>query len=176
MQIKSQAGLAPVGARLRAFLRDYLIIAGYLVLLSGLSAASGSRLAGWFTAGPVKAELAGFVLLTLPVLLYFAICEGRGAHATWGKRKGGLAVVRAGGGDIGLSRSLLRSALKFLPWELAHFTVWRMARPSDTPEAVLYALLGVVYGLVLLYLLSPYTNRGRRTVYDLLSGTTVVRR
>jgi uncharacterized RDD family membrane protein YckC len=74
--------------RLLAFGLDYVVIAGYLVALAGVSLAilaSGLRAAfsaAWATAW--SAETMGFLMLTLPVVLYFAILESSTPGATLG--------------------------------------------------------------------------------------------
>lgn len=173
MSKRERSGNAPASVRLLAFLWDYALIAGYLLVLVGLSYAARPLMTSWFDNGPERAELAGFLLLTLPVYLYFALMEGLVSHATWGKRRLGIRLTDSDGRPIGLGRSLLRNALKFLPWELAHFTIWHMALPSGYSDGLIYTLLGTVYGLAILYGISLFLNRQRRTVYDLVSGTVV---
>ncbi|MDF2716863.1 MAG: hypothetical protein K0R28_3788, partial [Paenibacillus sp.] len=68
---------------------------------------------------------------------------------------------------------LFRSALKFFPWELAHFTIWHMALPSEYSNYLIYSLLGAVYGLVILYLISPLWSKNKQTVYDSIARTVV---
>ncbi|WP_213525082.1 RDD family protein [Paenibacillus sp. J31TS4] len=163
----------PLGTRIIAFLWDYVIISGYIILLIGISYLIRPLLAPLFTTNPLLAEVTGFLFLTLPVYLYFAVCEGSGSHATWGKRKVGIMVTGRYGQSIGLGSSLVRSALKFAPWELAHFTIWHMVLPSDYPESLIYSLLAVVYVLVLIYLISPLWSKNKQTVYDLIAGTVI---
>ncbi|WP_246469889.1 RDD family protein [Cohnella nanjingensis] len=163
----------PMRVRIVAFLWDYLLICGFLVLLIGVASLARPVLAPLFQAGPLRAELTGFLFLTLPVYLYFAISEGSRRHATWGKRKTGIVVAGVRGQPIGMGASLGRSALKFLPWELAHFTIWHMTLSPSYPDAVLYTLLAVVYGLALLYLVGPLWNKRRQTLYDAAAGTVI---
>jgi hypothetical protein len=63
--------------------------------------------------------------------LNLAVSEGSKSHVTWGKRKMGIVVTGIYGKSIGLGSSLFRSPLKFVPWELAHFTIWHMVIPSN---------------------------------------------
>jgi uncharacterized RDD family membrane protein YckC len=128
---------------------------------------------GTFTASPLSAEITGFLLITLPVYLYFAVCEGSKSHATWGKRKMGIVVAGVHGQPIGLGNSLFRSALKFVPWELAHFTIWHIVLPSEYPDYLIYSLLAIVYGLAYIYLISPLISKKKQTVYDAIAGTVV---
>ncbi|MBP1963355.1 RDD family protein [Paenibacillus aceris] len=163
----------PLGTRLIAFLWDYVIIAGYIILLIGVSFLLRPLLTPLFTTNPLLAEINGFLFITLPVYLYFAICEGSKWHATWGKRKMGVVVSGINGKSIGLGSSLLRSALKFVPWELSHFTIWHMVIPSKYPNSFIFALLATVYGLVLIYLISPLWNKNKQTLYDFIAGTVI---
>ena len=70
---------ANVQQRIGAFLLDYLVIAVYLVLLIIMSVGLGfGPLRGVFQAmfaNPNSSELSAFLLLVLPVILYFALFE-----------------------------------------------------------------------------------------------------
>jgi uncharacterized RDD family membrane protein YckC len=148
-----------LGTRIIAFLWDYVIITGYIILLIGISFLIRPLLIPLFTTNPLLAEINGFLFITLPVYLYFAVCEGSKSHATWGKRKMGIVVTGIYGQSIGLGSSLFRSALKFVPLELVHFTIWHMVIPSEYPDSLIYSLLATVYGLVLIYLISPIWSK-----------------
>lgn len=162
-----------LGTRIIAFLWDYVIIAGYIILLICVSFFIRPLLIPFFTTNPFLAEITGFLFITLPVYLYFALCEGSKSHATWGKRKMGVVVTGIHGQSIGLGSSFFRSALKFVPWELAHFTIWHMVIPSEYPDSLVYSLLATVYGLVIIYLISPLWNKNKQTVYDFIAGTVI---
>src|SRR3984893_4254162 len=121
---------ANVRQRIVAFLLDYLIIAGYLVLLVIVSIGLGfgplrSEFRAMF-ADPNSSEISAFLLLVLPVILYFALFEHSSWQATWGKRKLRLRVTSIHGTRLSLIRSLVRSLLKFVPWELTHACLWRI--------------------------------------------------
>ena len=160
---------------------DYFLIAAYLVILAGISVtvlASNLRsvyTAAWSNAW--SAELAGFLLLTVPVVLYFALFESSPAGATLGKRALRLRVIKLDGQQLGLGEGLLRSAIKFLPWELAHFTVWQVIYGS-TSHAKLPAWAGVslavVYLVVAAYLVTLFVGRAHRTIYDRIAGSRVI--
>jgi len=173
-QINPHSMRVPIGIRLLAFLWDYLIISGYLLLLVGISFIARPLLIPLFTKDPITAELTGFLFITLPVYLYFAICEGSPARASWGKRKMGIAVANMQGGPISIGRSLFRSAIKFIPWELAHFTIWHVVIPSGYPDEMIYTLFAVVYGLAFIFLISPLWNARRQTLYDSIARTVVL--
>jgi uncharacterized RDD family membrane protein YckC len=171
---------APV-RRLLAFALDYLVIAAYLLVLLGVSlailasSARSAYLTVWSNAW--SAELAGLILLTAPVVLYFAVLESSPAGATLGKRVLHLRVVKADGSRLDFGRSLLRSAIKLLPWELAHFTIWHYVFGSAghaSPPAWAAVALAVVYLLVAAFLVTLFVGREHRTIYDRIAGSRVV--
>jgi uncharacterized RDD family membrane protein YckC len=79
---------AHVQQRIGAFLLDYLVIAAYLVLLIIMSVGLGfGPLRSVFRAmfaNPNRSELSAFLLLVLPVILYFALFECSSWQATLG--------------------------------------------------------------------------------------------
>jgi uncharacterized RDD family membrane protein YckC len=172
-RIQVNPNRVPLGIRIIALLWDDVIISGYLFLLFGASFLSKPWLIPLFTSSPLCAEFTGFLLVTLPVCLYFALTEGSKSHATWGKRKMGIVVLNVHGRPITLGNSFFRSALKFAPWELAHFTIWHIVIPSEYPDFLIYSLFTAVYGLVFIYLISPIWNKKGQTLYDSITGTVV---
>ncbi|MBS4221748.1 RDD family protein [Bacillus sp. FJAT-49682] len=166
---------APFKTRIYAFLLDYLVFAFYGVLVVGsISLVFKSILTPLFSGSPVIAELTGFLLLTLPVSLYFILCERSKWQGTWGKKKMSIRVMDSAGKRIGLGRSTVRTAIKFLPWEVAHFGMWRLIHPTVFSEISIMVILYVAMFTVLIYLLSPLSNKKRRTIYDWIAGTKVV--
>ena len=119
-----------------------------------------------YSQGVYKADFTSFILIILPVILYFSLCEGSKRQATWGKSKLGLRVTDVKGNRIGYGRSFLRTFLKFIAWEPAHFAIFRLALQSDGGQAYLMWILGFVYFIVFLYFISPLFNKQRRSVYD----------
>lgn len=168
---------ASLPRRAAAFGLDYILIAAWLVLVVAAGAilrVVAPDLAANLFADPISGEATGFLLLTLPVALYFALSEAGPDGATWGKRRLGLRVVTDAGEPLSLGRSVLRTALKFVPWELAHAVIWRFATPGSAPELVLDAGLVVVWLLVGANLVAALLDSERRTLYDRFSGTRVV--
>jgi uncharacterized RDD family membrane protein YckC len=160
-------------ARLFAFALDWLVIAlwgGALFGVVMLATGGEPRQPG----SPWLAQGIGFVSMTLPVLLYFAICERSRWQGTVGKRWCGLCVSRAAGGRLSFGAALLRNAVKFTPWECGH-TVAQQAIFSGEggfpawvwiPAAV--AFLGPVVWIVALL-------RTGRTPYDRIASARVHR-
>ncbi len=170
----------PAGFWLRAlaFGYDYAAVAVYLLVLVGIGAAS-SRLAPAiphaFFGNPVAGQVSGFLVITLPVTLYFALSEFSPRRATWGKGRVKLTVTDLQGGRMSRARSLGRPALKFVPWELAHGIIWHIsfaADPSSPAYAVAFTLVWLLVGANVVSLVA---SPARRTLYDRMGGTLVVR-
>lgn len=158
---------ASAARRAGAFCIDYLAI---VLWAGGLFALSPLLPSMWFGT-PVRAHVASFLLMTLPVTLGFAISEASSWHASPGKRALGLRVVH-GDGDPGFGRALGRNALKFLPWELAHTFVHR----ADTwPEAVVVGGSSIAMALMVVGVVPVLATASRRAVWDRMAGCAVVR-
>lgn len=163
--------------RAAAFALDYVIILIYLAILTLIGLLLNTLLGvnQWLFSDRVRAQSAGFVLITLPVTLYFAFSESSPRRATWGKAKVGLQVTDYRGEQISFWRSLARTALKFVPWELAHTLVWQIAFfPMNSPAWVNYGFV-LVYGLIGLNLASILFTRQHQAIYDLLAKTYVIK-
>ena len=116
-----------------------------------------------------------FCIFILPVALYFAFAEASRRQATLGKAIMRLRVTTMRGRRVPLRRSLLRSAIKFAPWELAHTAVWHVpGRPFVSEPSVLNWIgWALATSIAAVYVLSLCVGT-RRTPYDWASGTRVV--
>ena len=168
--------------RTLAFLLDYIFIAVYIGVLIGISISLGfGPLRAAFLklfADPNSSEITAFLFLVLPVVLYFALFECSSWQATWGKRKMGLLVTNIHGKRLSLARSLLRSLLKFVPWELTHACIWRIPGWPLAPKVfppIIVAGLVLVWVIVGVYVLSLFISKTHQTLYDLLAGARVVK-
>jgi uncharacterized RDD family membrane protein YckC len=167
---------ASISRRLAAFAVDYVFIALYLVVLTLLAVSLPS--ATEFFRSPASGQAAGFLVLTLPVLLYFGLWEGSSYAATPGKRAVGIAVRRSNGTRLSRLRALARNALKLVPWELAHTCLWRIPGwPQPNGELPLWAIAGfvTVWALILSNLLLAWRSRTGQAGYDWIADTVVVR-
>lgn len=157
--------------RIAAFLLDYLPIAAYLGVLAGVVAAVPD-IAGVF-ANRISAQVAGILLVTLPVTFYFALSESSAAQASWGKARIGLKVIDRHGQRIGFARSLARTLLKFVPWEISHTLVWETAFNPVLDVVTLYGMIAAIYAILGANALSVAMTKTRQTLYDLLCGARV---
>jgi len=166
--------------RVAAFAIDYAVIAAYIGLLTGLGVAARAALHQHLALPRTDAEklqghAAAFLTLTLPVALYFALSEAAPAQATLGKRALGLRVTTTEGGRVPLGHSLVRSAVKLAPWEVAHTAIWHTpGQPFvSSPAAWNVAGYTVALGGAAWYVAALFVG-SRRTPYDHVAGTRVM--
>lgn len=167
--------------RVAAWLLDYLVIGAYLLLLTVasfgvLETPAGPALNAALT-NPLTAELVGFLVLTTPVALYFALLEASGWQATLGKRALGIVVAGPAGGRLPVGRALVREAVRFLPWEISHAIIWRLALSPSKNSFPAWAGdgLAIVYLLVFVYVVTLFAGSQHRTLYDRIAGSWVLR-
>jgi uncharacterized RDD family membrane protein YckC len=157
--------------RLVGFGIDWLLIGLYAGLLF---LAARRALQPAFAGSAWRAEAVGFGVLTVPVVVYFAASEASPWQATVGKRWVGVRVIADGGGRATPGRCLTRAAIKFAPWELAHFAIWHaVVRPDPAGHVLGWVFLTLANLLPLSYLGSLFVGSGR-TPYDRASRTRVV--
>jgi uncharacterized RDD family membrane protein YckC len=166
-EVRTPSGLR----RIAAFLIDYFLIAVYMGILFFVAFLL-RRLNAFEISSPGGRQVLGVITLTLPVVLYFALSEASSRQGSIGKQATRLKVTDVLGKRIGIGRSLLRSGLKFLPWELAHTFVHRVPKSGDMPVEVTAALIGS-FALAGIYLAGLFVG-SRRPPYDQLAGTRVV--
>ena len=167
--------------RIAAFALYYLLITGYLVVLAivGSILAFGPLKDGWqgLISSPERMDCLAFVTAILPVIFYFTLLESSEGGATWGKRRLGLRVVHMSGERLSRGRALVRSAVKFLPWQLAHTCLFHIPGwPMEAQEPPVWVLAGLVLTWVAIgfYVVPLAVGPTRRTPYDWISGSKVV--
>ena len=113
-----------------------------------------------------------FCMITLPVILYFTLCECSRRQASLGKHVMGLKVVGSDGEHIGLGRSFGRNLGKFFAWVLGHLALTYFVQvPADDVPVWVWGASILSQLLVVIYVIQLFL-RGR-TVYDYLAGTWV---
>ena len=174
------AGFLP---RAAAFLLDYLVLAAYAVVMSAsVALLSSLGLYGALravTGNPYLFDLFAFLALVLPVILYFTFSEASPKHATWGKQKLKLTVVSMDGKPVRWGQALARSAIKFLPWQIAHTSIFHIPGwPAQVQAVPTGSIAGfvLVWILVGLYLAALIFSKTHRTPYDWLARTAVAAR
>jgi uncharacterized RDD family membrane protein YckC len=130
------------------------------------------RTFGHVPTTPVASDVLGFLTLVVPVTATLAAQESSKHRATIGKRRVGFLVTATSGSQISFARSIARSSVKFLPWQLAHTGVFHMIAGSTDPIFMGLAIGAqvLVLGNLAVMLLHPE----HRAVHDLVAGTKVV--
>jgi uncharacterized RDD family membrane protein YckC len=162
--------------RAGAFALDYIVILGYLLGLGLMAVLANMLFAAnqWLFADRIRAQVVAFLLVTLPVTLYFAISESSPQQATWGKQKLKVKVADQNGNRVSFWRAFGRTILKFVPWEISHTLIWEIYFSPQADSAwVAYGFL-LVYVLIGLNVLILGLTKTRQTLYDLLTNTYVI--
>ena len=149
----------PVKTRLKELLGDWLFILGYLIALFLLAMGFYNLVLGGIPAfTEAQSQLLAFSII-------FALLDYR--KGSFGKRWAGLQLVYK---HRRLSHSLLRSAIKFFPWQLGHMGAIRNAYQADTLSIILSTSAGILF---LIFLLMGLLRKDKRHPADLLAGTQV---
>lgn len=166
--------------RLAAFFIDYAVIAAWLAALTAAAFATGlaqSDMDLHSLYDRLQRHALAFGTVTLPIVIGFAAFEASPLQGSPGKRLMGLRVVRVDGAPAGFGATLLRNALKFLPWEIAHLGIWHMpGRPFVDPPAAWNMALWIAALLVAAVYAASLAMGSRRTPYDRIAGVLVSRR
>lgn len=128
----------------------------------------------WFRSG-WNTEIYTLLTISLPIWLYFILCELSPWQATVGKRILKLQTLDfATNHRISLIQAIVRTVIKLLPWELAHFTnnipmpMWYDPNPSFRVGFAIVPLLIILYICVAQF--AP-TKQG---LHDLAAKTVVI--
>jgi len=132
--------------------------------------ASPGLLAALF-ANELWAHISAFSLMTLSVMLYFALLEASFWQASWGKRKLNLRVVRTNGARVSAGRAVGRSVLTFIPWELAHTLIWQIRFVLATSSLLFAGGFVLVWVLVGANIANLALSKTHRSLADRLAGT-----
>ncbi len=128
----------------------------------------------WFHSS-LNLQLYILTSISLPVLFYFSYFDSKNANGTFGKRLMNIKLVdNLTGESLSYSRSLKRSFLKLLPWEISHLGA---VFPTplyflEYPGFRILILLGLL--LFLAYGVSIILNENSRSIYDKILRTKVV--
>jgi uncharacterized RDD family membrane protein YckC len=159
--------LASVGDRAAALLLDMVIIFVSIALLSLI--ANQAFGATWDQDSWLRPFV--IILAFLIVNFYFAFFEVRWQGATPGKRKLGLRVIDAKGGQLEASSVLARNLMRELEvWMPVRFLLGGTELWPDAPG---WARLAATVWTVV-FLLLPVFNRDKLRAGDMIGGTRVV--
>ena len=169
---------AAVRPRLLASLIDLAVIGGWIGVLTGVGMVVRRFLPGHPPAvvsrrTRIAADVGIFAATVLPTGLYLGLTEAGAAQASLGKRRLGLRVVDQRGGRPGGARVALRTALKLLPWQLAHLSVARMMLAPDQRSRVTWPAYVASLALSGLTVVLALRDTAGRALHDRAAGTRV---
>ena len=155
---------------------DYLIIFAYLVVLAILNVFLFPSVQNFFSESLVVAQFTGFLMVTLPVSIYFIISDSVIGRQSFGKRYIGIKVVNEKDETISILHALCRTILKFLPWELSHYLVYRLIYLGDAEVPLNYYIIGgIIYALMFAYILTTLFTKRKKSLYDIVVKTQVIK-
>ena len=158
--------------RLLAYWLDFVLLALILTGLQWLLYAVTSGFPFDRLESGVQIELWVLLSMSLPVWGYFIYCETHYGQ-TLGKRLLKLKVASSTNRPLRFRQTLVRTAIRLLPWELTHLIIlvpepwWSVAEPINT------ALIYIPNALIVLYIAVLFLSGGKRGVHDLAANTTV---
>ncbi|WP_419962687.1 hypothetical protein [Psychrobacillus sp. BM2] len=72
--------------------------------------------------------------------------------------------------------AICRTILKFLPWELSHYLVYRLIYIGDAEVPLNYYIIGgIIYALMFAYILTSMFTKRKKSLYDIVVKTNVVK-
>ncbi len=151
--------------RAAAYIVDIALLFGVLFPLGWLAVlvlnfSPGSGLQIW------QATLLNF---SLPAWLYFTLSDSLWGGQTLGKRWFKLKVTGSNSQPPGVLRALLRTAIKLLPWELAHVGGFAL----EGLPVLQWTSIGLSNLLIVAYLLVLIPTHGQRSLHDIVARTQV---
>ena len=156
--------------RFTALIIDYLILLIYAGILFLFSPIVGPL----FQKSALQSELLGLILLVAPVFLYFSISEASHLKATPGKLLFHIKVIKIDGTNFKYKDSFIRSFVKLIPWEFAHFAIWQFVFPNSNLIFIAQILVIISNILIILYLVFPFLNKDARAIHDYVAQTRLI--
>lgn len=158
------------------FFRRTLAYVADCVLLFFVLAPLGFGLQQLFDVTPSSSHAIYATLLlnfSVPVWVYFVWGDQSAHGATLGKRLLALRTETATRERIGVGRALGRTGVKMIPWEATHISAFLLAPTPGEFGAASWSALSLAYALAFVYVGVAWFTEGRRSVHDLLAGTSV---
>lgn len=132
--------------RVAAYLVDIILLFATLAPIVTLV----EWLSGVSPQTPRQVWIASVLSFSIPTWLYFILSDHSKMGATIGKRLFHLRVKTKNGSRLSFMRAFVRTAIKLLPWEMAH--IFGFALAEDIPSVLQSAGLISANLLTLLYL------------------------
>lgn len=109
---------------------------------------------------------------SIPCWLYFIFSDLSAGGATVGKWIMGIRTVSESGA-VSVGQAVGRTAVKLLPWEMVHISVFALAERLGEFSVLQWVGLAMVDALIVVYLVAVFVSRGRRGVHDVVARSSV---
>lgn len=158
--------------RVGAYLLDILVL---FTVLAPLGFVAQGALGVAQPATPHAIYRTLILNFSIPAWTYFTVADWSRGGATLGKRILGLRTAPDGGGRLGWGQAFARTAVKMMPWEIAHASSFLLVPALGTFTVASGLGLGVSYALSFAYLIVVWRTNGRTSVHDRVAATHVER-
>ena len=165
--------------RLFAYWVDISLL--YAVLLGiqfGLTRLTNGAIANWFVIRDNSFLTYGwiFLVISLPMWLYFILSESGPRQATLGKSLLGLKVTDMDGNRLTVATAAWRTACKLAFFEIGHLSFLFPTPLFDEPEPSFRVGFVILIALMLVYFAVTLVTPRHQSLHDLIVKTQVVRR
>ena len=158
----------PLKKRIKEFLFDYLFILAYLVfLLLGSMLIYMILFHGVPEFTEIQSQWLVFFTSVLPITLLFTFLDYKN-DGSFGKVKAGLELVYQ---KKTVQASLIRNAIKFLPWQLGHMGTIHGFYSNFDGLSIILSISATL--LAVLLLVMTMFRKDKRHLGDLLAHTQV---
>ena len=165
--------------RLLAYWIDITLLYAVLVGIQfGLTALTDGAIINWFVMRDNSFLTYSwiFLVISLPMWLYFILCESNPRQATLGKSLLGLKVTDMDGSRLTVFTATWRTACKLAFFEIGHLSFLFPTPLFDEPNPSFRVGFVIVIALMLVYFVVTLLTPHRQSVHDLIAKTLVVPR
>ena len=168
------AAYASILSRIAAYSLDIVLLFAGIMVSQGLLRPVNPLLGRTPSATGWQLHLWVYASVSLPILLYFALCTGSKWQATVGMRLLGIKVTSLSGAPIGIGHAVWRSLVMLIPFEVNHVVmfyptpIW-----SDPKPGFRYGFIATSV-LMIVYLASVLLTEHHQSIHDLAASTVVV--
>ena len=127
---------------------------------------------GFQPASNSEVWIAAVMSFSIPAWSYFLFSDLSQNGMTVGKRLLKVKVISTNSDELTFVRALLRTAIKLLPWELAH--IFGFALVDSINQTAVSAGLITANLLIIIYLVILVINAGKLSFHDIFAKTEVV--
>lgn len=165
--------------RLLAYWIDITLLYAVLVGLQfGLTALTDGAIVNWFVMRDNSWLTYGwiFLVISLPMWLYFILNESSPRQATLGKLLLGLKVTDLTGNRLTVTATAWRTVCKLAFFEIGHLSFLFPTPLFDEPDPAFRVGFVIIMALMLVYFAVALITPRHQSVHDFVVRTLVVRR